>query len=247
MLAETFLAKFQPTPVGTLVVIDSLAQELGVERRRIYDVVNILEAVQVVTKKAKNTYQWMGTGRLPEMLALLQHEAIQTFPREALKNGLVTNTENTDTSNFQCAASKSLSRLSQLFLQVFLVGNLVLSLPEASDKIHGGSTSLEELAAMGTPAAQELPTDPRQFQQAATRGLKTKIRRLYDIANVYCAVGMFQKKPDKLLASEDVRPQYQWSFGETPAQILQRYDSLTTVMKREKTPFGHDNVPCSDS
>ena len=40
------------------VSLDLVAKELKVERRRIYDIVNILEAVAVVSRSGKNMYKW---------------------------------------------------------------------------------------------------------------------------------------------------------------------------------------------
>ena len=40
------------------VSLDLVAKELKVERRRIYDIVNILEAVAVVGRSGKNMYRW---------------------------------------------------------------------------------------------------------------------------------------------------------------------------------------------
>lgn len=42
------------------ICLKNLATELGTERRRVYDIVNILEAFDILAKKAKNLYLWKG-------------------------------------------------------------------------------------------------------------------------------------------------------------------------------------------
>ncbi|KAL7579087.1 hypothetical protein ACA910_019122 [Epithemia clementina (nom. ined.)] len=224
VLAETFLAKHRHSPQGTVAVIDLLAEELGVERRRIYDVVNIFESVKLVVKRGKNTYHWMGTDHLPRYFAILQREACLEHPQDAIAAGLISQESASTVASRKGRdnathkrQSKSLSRLSQQFLQVFLVGNPVVSLADASDKIHGTVTSLKELATLGargmpcststsnatsksgdspSVSTMDLPKDPELLQRLAARGLKTKIRRLYDIANVLSATGYLAKVDD---------------------------------------------------
>ncbi|KAL3941948.1 MAG: hypothetical protein SGBAC_003776 [Bacillariaceae sp.] len=237
VLAENFLNTYQALPKGSTIVVDEAAIKLGVERRRIYDVVNILESISLVCKKHKNTYTWMGMEQLDAVFGRLQAQAIAEYPQDA-KQFLGSTTSDIACQNkikqqqlvellpavplkparkqSKSRENKSLAKLSQEFLQVFLVGHETLSLPEASDKIQG-TTSVEELIAMGC-SSQKTASTEKELKAAAARGLKTKIRRLYDIANVFLSVGLL-RKVDRGDASR--RPNFSWSYRISAKQLYQ--------------------------
>jgi len=248
VLAEAFCCFYAQVLPGTDVVIDVVAAELGVERRRIYDVVNILEAIRLVQKKGKNTYTWMGTSHLPRMFALLQQEAIWHFSDDATRNGLLSEQTAERIAEMKLHVpgmdNKSLTRLSQHFIKIFLVGNEIVSLSEASDKIYG-STTTEEFTAMATEGETQpndgMLHDSKNVQQnTAVQGAKTKVRRLYDIANVFQSLGILSKTTGKGPKSESrvsTRPRYKWSFHMTPSDLLKLYKDIPESVKRERNPF----------
>jgi len=241
VLAENFLNHYKKLPRGSVIIVDHAAVDLGVERRRIYDVVNILESVSLVTKKQKNTYSWMGMEHLDDMFGDLQAKAILDYPDDAkryLDDKLFDEANSKEqpspdgSSNtrkhHRTKENKSLAKLSQEFLQVFLVGFETLSLPEASDKIQG-TTSMEELIAMGGGARVKSTSpdgipDARELKAAAARGLKTKIRRLYDIANVFLSVGLLRKVEN---IDTSRRPNFAWNYKLSAKELYTRYKRVS--------------------
>lgn len=59
------------------LVIDEVAAMLGTERRRVYDIINVLESLNMATRVQKNMYQWMGKLHLEETLSRLKSLAVK--------------------------------------------------------------------------------------------------------------------------------------------------------------------------
>ena len=232
VLAEAFVGKHKDLPGHTSVVVDDMARMLCVERRRIYDVVNILESVGVVIKKSKNTYVWMGLDVMVSNLGELQEEAISRYPDDALEAGLITAEEcaqyKANPPPPESIHHKTLNRLTQQFLHVFLVGHKTMSLPEASDKIHGSQSTMLELAKLGGWDGVDDGTG-LAMHKAASKGLKTKIRRLYDVSNVLFHLNWIVKLSPAIhqpKLQNDIaplllerRPQYKWNYDMSPKQV----------------------------
>jgi hypothetical protein len=91
-LCTNFMQLYGKCPVSSTVIsIDHAASSLGVERRRIYDIVNILEPLSLVIRLKKNTYLWQGCRDVFNNLRQLQLGAIATWPEDARAAGMMVN------------------------------------------------------------------------------------------------------------------------------------------------------------
>ncbi|XP_066060705.1 transcription factor E2F2 [Chamaea fasciata] len=61
LLTKKFICLLNESPDG-VVDLNRAAEVLEVQKRRIYDITNVLEGIQLIRKKSKNHIQWMGTG-----------------------------------------------------------------------------------------------------------------------------------------------------------------------------------------
>ncbi|XP_024976361.1 E2F transcription factor-like E2FE [Cynara cardunculus var. scolymus] len=204
LLCSNFLSLYNRDGVET-VGLDEAAARLGVERRRIYDIVNVLESVGVLVRKAKNTYYWKGMGAIPKALEQLKEEGFRNNDETIdCKSGKISDDDEDErfsnhSASFQDKVDldsmhkvpgsfksenrkeKSLGLLTKNFLKLFLC--------TTSDML-----SLED-------AAKILLGDARN--PSLTR---TKVRRLYDIANVLSSMNFIEK----IHHPETRKPAFRW-------------------------------------
>jgi hypothetical protein len=188
VLCERFINYYKERANGLPLdfQLDQATTELGVEKRRIYDIVNVLESINVVKKRAVSLFTWNGFDHLPETLKQLRLEGLRdatlylgvqslspadkenTCIRDSLKN-FSTTLDNKSAPLSGDKREKLLMQLSQKFVQLFLVTQI-------------SSFSHDQ-------AVQILIKNQSQSESSE----RTKIRRLYDIANILSSVNLIQK------------------------------------------------------
>ncbi|KAM8812598.1 transcription factor E2F8 isoform 2-T2 [Rhynchonycteris naso] len=230
LLCHKFLARYPDYPntaVNNDICLDEVAEELNVERRRIYDIVNVLESLHMVSRLAKNRYTWHGRHNLHKTLGTLksvgeenkyaeqimmikkkEYEQEFDFSKsDGLEDHLIK--ANTDqnghpdmcfvelpgvefrTASVNSRKDKSLRVMSQKFVMLFLVSTPQIVSLEIAAKILIGEDHVEDL-------------DKSKF--------KTKIRRLYDIANVLSSLNLIKKV--HVTEERGRKPAFKWTGPE---------------------------------
>ncbi|PIA40316.1 hypothetical protein AQUCO_02500187v1 [Aquilegia coerulea] len=246
LLCTNFLSLYNRDGIDT-IGLDDAASKLGVERRRIYDIVNVLESVGLLTRKAKNRYTWIGFGGIPMALNELKEEGLlenNSYNATDVTNQakVLDGEENGGSGSFNSNSSseqngyipssvypklflppkvdnrreKSLGLLTQNFVKLFICreSNLV---------------SLDE-------AARFLLGETHHSCQ-----MRTKVRRLYDIANVLSSLNLIEKTHH----AETRKPAFRWlglegTAGHEPSESMESRkrvfgtDLTNTSYKRNK-------------
>lgn len=202
VLCLNFMAVARETPFNSegmkIIEIQQIAEQLGAKRRRIYDIINILESVMIVSRVKKNTYQWHGTDGLPAMFATLQKEGLEEMAAKeaeaAAAAGGVKAEGDTQPDEAVVAGKKTkgVAKTCKRFFQIFLTtGQTHVAVSDAANIIEGPLT----------PANQKALT-----------------RRIYDIANVLQSCGIIEKY-NVGSTSDTNRPGFRWSYQVSPEDM----------------------------
>ena len=71
LLCDNFIHHFARSD-SDLIELEAVAPVLGVGRRRMYDIVNVLESLDVVQKDRASSYTWLGITQLPQCVVQLE-------------------------------------------------------------------------------------------------------------------------------------------------------------------------------
>ncbi|XP_075044543.1 transcription factor E2F8 isoform X2 [Mixophyes fleayi] len=235
LLCHKFLARYPDYPnsaVNNSICLDEVAGELHVERRRIYDIVNVLESLHMVSRFAKNKYVWHGRHNLNKTFEALRQvgedskyaeQILQLKKREQEEIDPLDDTWMAKTLikaveisfvelpglEFRAASvnsrkEKSLRVMSQRFVMLFLVSRPQIVSLDIAAKILIGEDQLDDL-------------DKSKF--------KTKIRRLYDIANVLSSLNLIKKV--HVTEERGRKPAFQWTGPETGTELQESTPNST--------------------
>ena len=242
LLCDKFVKRFpESVPEGEKceIHLDDLAKQMGTERRRIYDIVNVLESVQMMTKIGKNLYQWHGKEHRLATLAWLREVAVKLnmiesyyeaklHCEETENNALMTCFSSPRQMSCGSPASSCLSPFSaysstgtspasscgggpspspvverktslgvacQKFLMLFLIAPEVSCLPEAAAFFEKGAHFYQNCTPFQPNAKVNLEFAAKVIHglTMAENMMKTRIRRLYDIANILQSLQLIQK------------------------------------------------------
>ncbi|XP_044291165.1 transcription factor E2F2 isoform X2 [Varanus komodoensis] len=76
LLTKKFIHLLSESEDGVLD-LNRAAEVLDVQKRRIYDITNVLEGIQLIRKKSKNNIQWMGTGIFEDSSVTMKQQALR--------------------------------------------------------------------------------------------------------------------------------------------------------------------------
>ncbi|KFW88866.1 Transcription factor E2F6, partial [Manacus vitellinus] len=89
LLTRRFMALLKKAPDGVLD-LNEVATTLGVRKRRVYDITNVLDGIDLIQKRSKNLIQWIGSnldqvvGKAPEQQNLKDELSDLSAMEEAL-------------------------------------------------------------------------------------------------------------------------------------------------------------------
>ncbi|KAK9496631.1 hypothetical protein O3M35_013112 [Rhynocoris fuscipes] len=187
-----------PAGESQSISLGNLALSLGIEKRRVYDIINVVSSLHMAVKVCKDKYCWYGNQNLPMLLSQLKAYAlinkVDQQIHNVLQNHSLYSTPVPESSRYikinqgynrSVTDENRIGVLCQKFIMIFLVCNndVPLNMVTISKLILSGDVND-----------------------------KTGMRRLYDIANVLEALDLIKryhcaimKKPSFQYCGPDIK------------------------------------------
>ncbi|KAG9445844.1 hypothetical protein H6P81_011972 [Aristolochia fimbriata] len=246
LLCSNFLKLYNRDDIES-VGLDEAASKLGVERRRIYDIVNVLESVGVLARKAKNRYSWKGFDGIPKALQELKEEALRenfcctlgsssnylkVFESdEDEKPSIEQSGENAqeqwsskDYPPSDVSFKKQMDNRREKSLGLLTQNFVKLFLCTNADMV-----SLDDAARL---LLGDSPNSAQMRNNSAA-----KVRRLYDIANVLSSMNLIEKTHQ----TDTRKPAFRWlGVNGKSDSVPAPCDKPLNVRQSNKREFGSD-------
>ncbi|OEL28457.1 E2F transcription factor-like E2FF [Dichanthelium oligosanthes] len=278
LLCSNFVALYDRDDVET-IGLDDAAKRLGVERRRIYDIVNVLESVGILVRRAKNRYTWLGFGGVPAAMKELKERAL----REMSGSPVLPPMEESSTANVRFLLldlvgfghGSSYLLLTLPYSLCFVVAKLSddeddeklgdadedaeseklsQSIDNTSDKPdapscrlrndHRKEKSLGLLTQNFVKLFLTMEVETVSLDEAARlllgeghaeSNMRTKVRRLYDIANVLSSLNLIEKTQQ----ADTRKPAFRW-LGQAKRKQENSVTVALPAARPNKRAFGTD-------
>ncbi|XP_010899468.2 transcription factor E2F8 [Esox lucius] len=245
LLCHKFLARYPDYPNLALnndISLDDVATELNVERRRIYDIMNVLESLHMVSRLAKNRYTWHGRANLPQTLAKLRQvgeehrygQQMQLIRQRSLEKEFDSDSE--EKENEDEAEGGKHGQKEMFFVELPGVEFKAASVNSRKDKsLRVMSQKFVMLFLVSTPRLVSLDVAARiligedQVGDQDKSKFKTKVRRLYDIANVLRSLKLIEKV--HVTEERGRKPAFEWTGPEDFPDVKDTAGT-TTITKR---------------
>ncbi|CAA91391.2 Transcription factor efl-3 [Caenorhabditis elegans] len=225
LLCQRFLIAINEETVGSStreVHLETVARKMNVEKRRIYDIVNVMEALDAMQKTNKSYYQWQGLESLPKLMFDLQNEAVEEgLPERVLRveQAMCSFTELSSPRGKQgfkdivgsfvsCTSTPTTPSTSFDSVTVKMEpAGLLEKRSRVDTRDRQGRNSLAQLCRRFLMVLLSNPKNIRKvsldvastvlIKDPETEGFeppsRSRCRRLYDIANVLVALGLIKK------------------------------------------------------
>ncbi|XP_072977062.1 E2F transcription factor-like E2FF [Typha angustifolia] len=239
LLCSNFVSLYNNDDADS-VNLDDAAARLGVERRRMYDIVNVLESVGILARKGRKKYSWIGVSGIPKALEELKEEALREIygsytEDPSIKVSDDEEEEETSVDESEDFETEKLSRFvnacssSNIFIWETYVryqkknslGQLTQDFVKLFLASDSRTISLDEAAKMILRDSDET-TNMRNNNAA-------KVRRLYDIANVLSSLNLIEK----IQQSDTRKPAFRW-LGTKGKPMVDNDATVTTLQSRKR-------------